>query len=494
MQHSHQIGHRLREMARFELLSVAILICACAGSAIAQADAPIPTPSSTPVLQKRPTTVTNAETTVTAEPHETISLTVPKGTPVQVALDKEVRVRKVGQLIQGHVVEPIFAFDKLEIPVGTLVNGQITKIQSVSNGKRTLAALDADFTPTRKIQIEFNEFVLPDGKHISVHTAVIPGSGHEISFVAQPEDDRKKSAKDVASEKAKEARAQAKNEWDAAMQQVKEPGKVHRAERAALAQLPAHPQYIDAGTVYFAELQDSLDFGSEPLTAELATSLTAPPPDGSFVHARLVTPLDSATAHRGDEVQAILSRPLFDGDRLILPQGSLLKGSIVQAESARRLSHNGQLRFVFHDLVFPNGLDQKVDAVLQGVQAAKSDNVKLDAEGGARATSSRARYLSTGVSVGLAALSFAGDGDSDPGNREAGGAGGYKLIGLAIGLTVRSQPLGMAMGSLGASRSIYVHFIARGHEVVFPRNTALEIAIGTRQPTPESVPANPRGQ
>ena len=62
----------------------------------------------------------------------------------------------------------------------------------------------------------------------------------------------------------------------------------------------------------------------------------------------------------------------------------------------------------------------------------------------------------------------------------AGGAGGYKLIGIALGLAVRSQPLGMAMGAFGATRSIYVNFVARGHEVVFPKNTAMQIGIGTR--------------
>jgi hypothetical protein len=30
--------------------------------------------------------------------------------------------------------------------------------------------------------------------------------------------------------------------------------------------------------------------------------------------------------------------------------------------------------------------------------------------------------------------------------------------------------------------SIYTHFIARGHDVVFPKNTAMEIGIGTRRP------------
>jgi hypothetical protein len=52
----------------------------------------------------------------------------------------------------------------------------------------------------------------------------------------------------------------------------------------------------------------------------------------------------------------------------------------------------------------------------------------------------------------------------------------------------------MAMGSLGASRSIYAHFIARGHDVVFPKNTALEVVIGTHQLAPESAPASPKGQ
>jgi len=42
------------------------------------------------------------------------------------------------------------------------------------------------------------------------------------------------------------------------------------------------------------------------------------------------------------------------------------------------------------------------------------------------------------------------------------------------------------MGALGASRSIYVHFIARGHDVNLLKNTGMEIEIGTR-PEPPSA-------
>jgi hypothetical protein len=37
------------------------------------------------------------------------------------------------------------------------------------------------------------------------------------------------------------------------------------------------------------------------------------------------------------------------------------------------------------------------------------------------------------------------------------------------------------MGALGAARSIYIHFIARGRDVVFPKNTSMEIALGTHR-------------
>ena len=41
--------------------------------------------------------------------------------------------------------------------------------------------------------------------------------------------------------------------------------------------------------------------------------------------------------------------------------------------------------------------------------------------------------------------------------------------------------LGYTMGAYGAGMSLYSHFIARGKEVVFPKNTAMEIGIGTRK-------------
>jgi hypothetical protein len=443
----------------------------------------------------------NSEPALTHRPAEqpstspTVALTVPKGTPIQVALDKEVRIQKVGQPVHGHVVEPVYAFDKLVIPAGTEVTGQIAKIEHVSTGKRVMSALDADFTPAHKIEIEFNEINLANGKRILVQTKVIPGSGQVIEFVSAA-DDQKKGVMDAAAAKTKEAKQQAKQEWNHAMSEVKAPGKIHRIERFAVAQLPVHPQYIDAGTVYFAELQEPLDFGAEPLTTRMASSLGAAPADGSVVQARLMTPLSSATAKKGDEVEAVVSRPLLDGGRLILPQGSFLKGTVVQVRPAHRPKKNGELRLVFHDLVLPEGVERKVEASLAGVEAAKADNVKLDSEGGAQATSPKKRYLNAAISIGLAGVSTLGDADAktpnpagNTSNRVAGGAAGFKAVGMVMGVLVHSRAFGYSMGAYGAGMSVYTNFIARGRDVVFPKDTAMTVGISARPPESQPLPA-----
>lgn len=159
-----------------------LLGCMCAVAALAQ-DPPIP--------QLKPRSERKAaEPAIIEAPAavpQTIALTVPKGTPMQVALDQEVRVRKVGQPIHGRLVEPVYAFDKLVLPVGTEVLGRVTKIGDISKAKRTEAVLNADFTPVRKVEMEFNQLLPKDAQPISLETTVSPGSGQVLKFTTATE-------------------------------------------------------------------------------------------------------------------------------------------------------------------------------------------------------------------------------------------------------------------------------------------------------------------
>jgi hypothetical protein len=457
-----------------------IAVSSFAGRTLAQ-DAPIP--QLTPGNERKASAAENPAPELAAP--QTVELTVPTGAPLQVALDRELELRKVGQPVHGRVMEPVYAFDRIVVPVGSEVNGEVTKIETVSGGRRTLSALDANFSPERKVEVNFDELVLADGRRLPLHTSVTPGSGQIIDFVtAANEKEKKNRVADKASEKTKEAKQQAHQQWDNAMKQLKTPGKIKRLERYGEAQLPVHRQYIPAGTVYFAELNDPLQFGTEVMTVPMASSIGSGLPEGSVVRARLVTPLSSATAKKGQLIEAVLSQPLMDGDRLILPQGSRLKGTVKQAEPARRMKKNGQLRIAFSEMVPPDGVEQKIVSTLEGVQAGKNANVKLDSEGGAEATTSKSRYAATAISLGLALMSAGSaqdhDGDGASHSGATGGLGGFKLVGMVVGAVAQSRAFGMTMGGYGAATSVYTHFIARGREVEFPKNTAMQIGIGSR--------------
>ncbi len=408
-----------------------------------------------------------------------VALTVPDGTPLQIALDKEARVRKVGQPITGRVMQPVYVFDHLVIPIGTATTGRISAIDPVPGRVLALSALNADFTPSHKLSVTFDELILPDGRHVDLHATIVPGSGQVIRLVSADEH-KKNAVKDAAAQKIDQARAQ----WNSAMKQVESPGKMHLVTRYAVARLPVHPQYIDAGTLYTAELSQPLDFGSESVSSDILSSIGTTPPPGSLVHAVLLTPLNSATTLKSTDVEAELSQPLIDQGHLILPAGTHLRGTVLQVRPARHLHRNGQLRITFREVVLPNGTVQTVDTRLQGIQSDSADNAQLDSEGGTKSTDSKTRYLSTGASVGLALIGSGGRDDVGDAAPAAGGAVGFKLIGLVVGLTFRSHTYGILMSAYGGGRSIYSNFLGMGRNIVFPKDTVMEIGFGNRTSLP----------
>lgn len=436
----------------------------------------------------------------------TVPMRVPSGTPIKVALDTEVRIRQVGQLVHGKTTDPVYAFDKLLIPVGTSVNGTVSAIDPVPKKIRTLQAMDANFSPVRAVHVQFDELVMSDGRRIPMQTVASPAPNGILRFVPANEKAKTNKVQDAAAKKVSATRQQIHQQWANLQKQIHDPGKMHKLKRLAVAQLPVHPQYIDVGTSFNADLQQPLDFGTESVKPELLTNVGASPPSGSSVHARLLTPLNSSTSHKGDSVEALITEPLVASNHLILPEGSVIRGSVMQVQPARRLARNGQLRILFHEVAPPNGLEQKVVTSLEGVAVAKGEHLKLDAEGGAQVTTPRTRYLTTGIQVMLAAASASPDGDrnlhggggggGDVGGSAANGASGFRFVGMVVGLLARNRVVATGFGAYGAASSIYYHFLARGRDVVYPKDMAMVVGLGARESKPNASTAleNPSDQ
>ncbi|HEY6767971.1 MAG TPA: hypothetical protein VI386_24715 [Candidatus Sulfotelmatobacter sp.] len=428
----------------------------------------------------------------------TVPISVATGTPIKVALDSEVRIRKVGQPIHGKTTDPVYVFDKLVIPAGTMVNGTISRIDAVPGRTRTLDAMDGDFSPLHAVHVKFDDLVMNDGRHIAMQTVASPAPDGVLRFVSANENAANKNkVEQAASKKVSALRQQVRQQWADLQKQIHAPGKVHRLKRVAVAQLPIHPQYIEQGTSFNADLIEPLDFGSEAVKPEALTSVGTAPPSGSLVYARMVTPLSSATSKKGDPVEALITQPLVASDHLILPEGSLIKGSVVQVQPARRLGRNGQLRILFHQVAPPNGLDQKIQTSLEGVAVAKGQHLKLDAEGGAQVTTPKTRYLTTGIQIMLAASQASPDRDAGRGadggslgGSAATGASGFRFVGMIASLAAQSRIVSAGFGGYGAATSIYYHFLARGRDVVYPKDMAMAIGMGTRESKPAATPAS----
>src|SRR6266403_1570780 len=434
-----------------------------------------------------------------------IPLTIPTGTPLRIALDERVRIDHSGEPVHGKVVETVYAFDQEVIPAGSVATGHVKSIAPVSGVRRTMAYANGDLTPFHGYEVAFDMVTLPDGRQVPIKTTVMPGTADVVHLVSNPAKQKgiagrtTDRAKTEAKGKIQEAKEQAHEGW----QKLTAPGKMHRLKEFVAAQSPYRRQYVQPGTRFVAELDSPLDFGATTRTSEQLVAVGSEPVPDSTLKARLVAEVSSATATRGTPVAAILSEPLYSpAHQLILPANSRLIGQVVKAKSARKLHHNGELRVIFDRI---ETSDEAVQALaqlqmqeqqaqaersqamvgnLEGVEVDRRANMQLDEEGGARTTDSKTRYLSSGLAVMLAAAASHTEAEhgttetAGPGVRSAAGGSGFRLTGALLSLVAKSTPVSMAIGAYGASMSIYANFLSRGHDVVLPKDTPLEIGFG----------------
>jgi hypothetical protein len=168
-----------------------------------------------------------------------------------------------------------------------------------------------------------------------------------------------------------------------------------------------------------------------------------------------------------------IAEPIFDaGHSLAIPQGSQLIGTVTQAKRARWFGRSGKLRFRFRELKLPDGLSQHVDGTLTGADASKSSDLQLDAEGGVQPKSKN------GAAVPLALTFLAGralDDDGSLAGNSAVASNGFGIVGRVVGIVASSRNLSAGIGFYAAGLSFYERWVARGHDVVFRKDTRIEV-------------------
>lgn len=410
---------------------------------------------------------------------------IPSTTPLAVQLFQHVPM-KTGESLEGRLLYPVYVENQIAIPAGAVLRGSVIQLDS-DRSRRIHSRLRGDFTPFHVPVVRFDQLLLPDG---TLQTIVSDSAkdGVPILRLSPPPGKGKGSfiSRQIAAGKQRLKDAAAL---------VTAPGRGDRLVQFIYTQLPYHPERIETGTSWTVELAQPLNLkfsppeqANDPLTlAESkltvkAKPATGPPPDQGKewrLRAYLQQTISSANEKPGDTFQAFIAEPVFNADHtLLVPEGSLLVGEITRAKPARSFGRQGKLRLRFRELKFPSGFSQPIEGALAGVDSNKSADLQMDSEGGVQPKAQN-RVIVPLVLTLLAGRAFDDDG-SRVGN-SAVASNGFGIVGRVVGILASSRNVAAGIGIYGAALSFYDLWLAHGHNVVFVKNTRIEITTTPRR-------------
>lgn len=167
-------------------------------------------------------------------------------------------------------------------------------------------------------------------------------------------------------------------------------------------------------------------------------------PAGTKIPLALKHAITTKSAHEGDAVYAETTFPIVLNDRIIIPAGSYVQGSISSVKRPGRIKGRAEVLMHFNTLILPNGYTILLPGAVDNVPGMENGRMK-DKEGTIQSEGTKgkdaakiAEAAGTGGLIGAAA---------DGGKGAAVGGAGGSLIGLAAVLLSRGPDLRLEAGS-----------------------------------------------
>ncbi len=333
-----------------------------------------------------------------------VAIATSSATPAVIEAQRPVRVRVTartriadGGAIGAALIDPIYSRDRIIVAAGAAITGHLETVHGVASRDHAAAVSGGDFTPATGARARF-EAMTPVGE------APITIAASATIDIDEP--------------------ASRRGEW---------------LKDYVLTQLPFHPRYVHADSVL------TMTF-VEPV---MIVRMSAPSPiPTSAVPARLLTPIDSATATVGDQVTASLLAPVHTPDGAITPQGTVIVGHVSAVSRARAFGRGGRIEIRIDDLS---------TAIMR-----RDPPVRF-------------------IWPPLATLALVGARDpSAPDQstffgRAGAGWSGFLAIGAAVAQV--SEPVALGLGAWGLAHSTWINVLRRGRNVVLPSNSIVLLSV-----------------
>ena len=210
---------------------------------------------------------------------------------------------------------------------------------------------------------------------------------------------------------------------------------------------------------------------AEPAAArEPGTDPVVRIPAGTKIPLQLRQPLSTKTAQPGDAVYAQTTFPVVVDGTIVIPAGTWVQGVVDSVKRAGRVKGTAELQFHLTKLIYGHGYMLDIAAAIDqvpgdtGTSMKEPGTIKRDSEKG-KDIERVGQGASTGGQIGA-------------------------LAGVAARPNIRAFGVG---GLSGIAAGTLIALLARGSDVTFDANTAVEVAL-THPMAVERQKVTPRGE
>jgi hypothetical protein len=167
-------------------------------------------------------------------------------------------------------------------------------------------------------------------------------------------------------------------------------------------------------------------------------------PEGTVIPIVLTSVLNSKSSKVGDVFYADTNYPIWIQQRLVIPRGSIIRGTVTDVVRPGKIKGKGRIAVRFDDILLPNGVKREMIANFRGIHTSGDESFDRKSE---TVSSAGSGGQDAGTIVGTTTSGAIVGGLIDRGTGAAIGAGVGAAAGLATMLFTRGRDLVIEQGT-----------------------------------------------
>jgi hypothetical protein len=326
-------------------------------------------------------------------------LALPSNLYVKVRIPKTIKVSalKPGDIVEGNLAQDVYSGDRELFTASTRVRLTVDKLE-----RRRRVPNDhwpwmiKAFTPRHENYPTFQSATvyLPDGHELALRVSLISiNREKEIQAQVKTKVETKRADRAAANSAPQSVNASA--------MAAPLPGQAGSQDAGS-----KNAGFANSGLMVTLEAENPREILGASAGNSSGIALAGPVTLAAGTPAKIILlgGVSASKSRPGDWFQARLVEPVLVDSKVVLPEGTLLKGKVVKSTPPRVLSRSGSLLLAFTDLTLQGGIDVPAAASVTGAEIDQRSHTRIDPEGKLRGERPGKAWMliNVGVTSGIA--------------------------------------------------------------------------------------------